>query len=51
MNDAKRGLAPVNSRASTNPLARQWNRLEALRKYQEESRSARNAESNEQVEK
>jgi phage shock protein A len=51
MNDAKRGLAPVNSRASTNPLARQWNRLEALRKYQEESRSVRNPESNEQVEK
>jgi chromosome segregation ATPase len=40
VNEAKRGLAPVNSRASTNQLARQWNRLEALRKYQEESDSA-----------
>jgi chromosome segregation ATPase len=35
VNDAKRSLAPVNSRQSSNQLARQWNRLEALRKYQD----------------
>jgi hypothetical protein len=40
VNEAKRGMAPVSSRASTNQLARQWNRLEALRKYQEESDAA-----------
>ena len=44
VNEAKRGLAPVNSRSSTNQLARQWNRLEALRKYQEENDSAPKAE-------
>ncbi|MFM7072547.1 MAG: hypothetical protein ACKO38_12225 [Planctomycetota bacterium] len=34
-NDAKRGLAPVANRGSSNALARQWNRLEALKKYQD----------------
>jgi phage shock protein A len=50
VNEAKRGLAPVNSRSSTNQLARQWNRLEALRKYQEESDSAPKVQSPIQVE-
>lgn len=45
VNEAKRGLAPVSSRSSTNQLARQWNRLEALRKYQEESDAAPKAQS------
>jgi hypothetical protein len=35
-NDAKRGMAPVAGRQSTNQLARQWNRLEELKKYQAE---------------
>ena len=34
-NDAKRGLAPVGTRTSTNALARQWSRLESLKKYRE----------------
>jgi hypothetical protein len=38
-------MAPVSSRASTNQLARQWNRLEALRKYQEENDAAPRVES------
>ncbi len=45
VNEAKRGLAPVSSRASTNQLARQWNRLEALQKYQEECDSTPKAQS------
>jgi hypothetical protein len=45
VNEAKRGLAPASSRASTNQLARQWNRLEALRKYQEEKDFAPKSES------
>ena len=45
VNEAKRGMAPVSSRASTNQLARQWNRLEALRKYQEENDAAPKVES------
>ncbi len=45
VNEAKRGLDPVRSRASTNQIARQWNRLEALRKYQDESNSVPNPES------
>ncbi len=39
VNEAKRGMAPANPRTSSNQLARQWNRLEALRKYNEESES------------
>jgi hypothetical protein len=35
-NDAKRGLAPVTSRTSSNALARQWSRLESLKKYREQ---------------
>jgi hypothetical protein len=35
-NDAKRDMAPVAGRQSTNQLARQWNRLEELKKYQAE---------------
>lgn len=37
VNEAKRGMIPVNSRGSSNQLSRQWNRLEALSKYQENS--------------
>jgi DNA repair exonuclease SbcCD ATPase subunit len=36
VNDAKRGLAPVSTRSSTNALARQWNRLESLKKYRDQ---------------
>lgn len=56
LDGAEHEVAVLKSRreqaqVESNPLARQWNRVESLRKYQEENRSVRNPDSNDQVEK